>query len=414
MARRLLGRFALLAFGLYHVPLLLNNYPSLGGGGFSHDGLASSWGHVFGQVGVWVARHVFGVTGDLTEGLGGDVSDTVGEYCRLLVGVVIAAVAAVIWTLADRRRPRARWVEDALHVLLRYAIVLGLASFGVEKLYPVMFGELPATTLEQRVGELTPMALLWAFMSYSRIYTVFAGIMELVVVVLLCFRRTALLGALVGISVMLNVALMNYSYNVGLKLYSTSIVLAAVVLVLYDARRLLDLFVLRRPVPAAPARPPFRSRRLNQARWIVKIVCVGGVIVSSAVVMRDRVARRTADEASPLYGTWEVTSFVAGGREQAQTAEPTRWRRLSWWRGRAAVRREDDALVFCGATLDAAAQTVSVKCPAQRDGLVRWTRRGDELRLDGTLDGAPVTVTLERRAEAALPLLKTPFRWTID
>lgn len=35
VARRLLERFALIAFGLYHVPLFLNNYPSLGGGGAS-------------------------------------------------------------------------------------------------------------------------------------------------------------------------------------------------------------------------------------------------------------------------------------------------------------------------------------------------------------------------------------------
>ena len=32
VTRRLLERFALIAFGLYHVPLFINNYPSLGGG----------------------------------------------------------------------------------------------------------------------------------------------------------------------------------------------------------------------------------------------------------------------------------------------------------------------------------------------------------------------------------------------
>jgi hypothetical protein len=55
MWRRLAVRFALIVFGLYHVPLFLNNYPSLGGGGFRADGLARDWGGVFGQVGLWVA-----------------------------------------------------------------------------------------------------------------------------------------------------------------------------------------------------------------------------------------------------------------------------------------------------------------------------------------------------------------------
>ena len=32
IARRFAERFGLIAFGLYHLPLFLNNYPSLGGG----------------------------------------------------------------------------------------------------------------------------------------------------------------------------------------------------------------------------------------------------------------------------------------------------------------------------------------------------------------------------------------------
>jgi hypothetical protein len=63
---------------------------------------------VFGQVGLWVARNVFGMTGPMPYALSGDNGDTAEEYCRLLVGVVIAAVAAGIWTAADRRRPGAR------------------------------------------------------------------------------------------------------------------------------------------------------------------------------------------------------------------------------------------------------------------------------------------------------------------
>lgn len=110
--RRLAGRFALLAFGLYHIPLLLNDYPSLGGGGGGRDGIAVSWGHVFGHLGLWVARHVFHMTGAMPNALDGDNADTAAEYGRALVSVVVAVVAAAIWTFADRCRPRSRWVED--------------------------------------------------------------------------------------------------------------------------------------------------------------------------------------------------------------------------------------------------------------------------------------------------------------
>src|SRR5262245_31009654 len=71
-ARRLLERFALIAFGLYHLPLFLNNYPSLGGGGSAEEGLAIRWGHVFTQPGMWVVRHVFHMNGPMPRAYQGD------------------------------------------------------------------------------------------------------------------------------------------------------------------------------------------------------------------------------------------------------------------------------------------------------------------------------------------------------
>lgn len=415
VVRRLAGRFALLAFGLYHLPLIINDYPSLGGGGFRAGSLSVSWGHVFGQVGLWIARRVFGIAGEMPDALSGDNGDTAEEYCRLLAGVVIAAIAAAAWTWADRRRPRARCVEEALYVLLRYSIVLGLASYAMAKLYPVQFRPLSPTALETRVGELSPMALLWCLMQYSPVYSTIAGIMEMIVVLLLSFRRTAALGAVICIPVMLNVMLMNLCYNVIVKLFSTAIFASAVVLVLYDARRLIDLFVLHRAVPPRPVRPPFRSRRLNQARWVVKLVLVGGVLVSSAVAMREGHARRLADEASSLHGTWRVTSFVVAGRELARTAEPSRWRRLVIGEGLAALRLEDETLVRCGATLDEAKHTLDLACGStHQDGSLRWTRDANQLRLEGSFDHASVTVLLERRDEAELRLLRDAFRWPYD
>ena len=227
LARRVLERFGLIAFGLYHLPLFLNNYPSLGGGGFSDTGLSAAWGHVFTPPGVWVARHVFHMTGPMRSAYQGDNGDVGEEFGRLLLSVVIAIIGAAIWTFADRRRPRSRWVGPALHTGLRYAIALGLTSYGIAKLLPMQFPPIRTSQLEQRVGDLSPMSLLWTFMQYSRPYAFFGGAMEMLAVVLLCFRRTATLGALVCLAVMTNVALLNLAYGVPVKLYSIMIVASA-------------------------------------------------------------------------------------------------------------------------------------------------------------------------------------------
>ena len=105
VARRFVERFALIAFTLYHLPLFLNNYPSLGGGGFNDTGLAPRWGHVFTPPGVWIARHLFHIAGPLTRDFQGDNGDVAEEFGRLLLCVVLAAATALWWTAADRRRP---------------------------------------------------------------------------------------------------------------------------------------------------------------------------------------------------------------------------------------------------------------------------------------------------------------------
>ena len=277
LGRRLIERFALIAFGLYHLPLFLNNYPSLGGGGFS-EGLAVSWGHVFTPPGVWVARHVFHVTGPMPAAYNGDNGDVGEEFGRLLLAVVIGVVAAVCWTIADRKRPRSRWTGGALRLLLRYSIALGLASYAIAKILPQQFPPITTIALEQRVGDLSPMALLWTFTEYSRPYAFFAGLMELAVVLLLCVRQTATLGAVICFAAMTNVALVNYAYGVHVKLFATMMVLSAAVLMLYDAPRLIALFVRNQTAPPAPLSPALQDRIATPVRWTIKVALVGGVL----------------------------------------------------------------------------------------------------------------------------------------
>jgi len=308
LVRRLAERFGLIALGLYHLPLFLNNYPSLGGGagGFA-DGLAVRWGHVFTAPGIWLARRLFHLSGPMTTASAGDNGDVGEEFARLILGIVIGAVVAVVWTMADRRRPGARWVEGSLRVMLRYSIALGLVSYAIAKLLPQQFPPLTPMGYETRVGELSPMGLLWTFMRYSRPYSLFGGVMESVAIVLLCFRRTATLGALVTAAVMTNVALMNLAYDVQVKLYAIMLVVSAAVLIAYDLPRLLRVFVTNTAVPAARQPTLFEGRLPESVRWGLKIFLVGSVALSSVSEFRSLAAPTPAVAA--VSGAWGLSSF---------------------------------------------------------------------------------------------------------
>ena len=414
---RLAERFALIGFGLYHLPLFLNNYPSLGGGGMGERGLAISWGHVFTLPGIWVAHHILHVAGAMPNGYRGDNGDVAEEFGRLLIAVVIGAVGAIAWTWADRRDPRARWVSDSLKLLLRFSIALGLTSYAIAKILPVQFGTgtLNALGLEQRVGEMRPMALLWFFMRYSRPYAFFGGVMELIVVVLLCFRRTATLGALLCLAVMMNVALLNYAYGVPVKLYSTMIVLSAVVLVLYDARRLWAVFVANRAV-ARVDRPAFYDRIPRWLQWTTKGLLVGSVLASSVLEMASVRSAPISDSASatdPAAGAWRVTAFEIADHAAA-TSAATPWLRVFVEGRTVAIRLGTDSLVFCRRNTAADVHALSFACAGEHRGDLRSSRDGDVLRLAGTLDGTTVRVTATALRPSDYALLRWRFRWIDD
>lgn len=408
LAQRLIERFALITLALYHLPLFLNNYPSLGGGGMNDTGLAISWGHVFTPPGMWVARHILGATGPMPYGSQGDNGDVAEEFGRLLLAVTIGIVGAICWTLADRRRPRARWAGDWLRVLLRYSIALGLASYAISKILPMQFPPINPVTLEQRVGDLTPMSLLWTFMQYSRPYAFFAGLMEILVVVLLCFRRTTTLGAVLCIVVMANVALMNFAYGVPVKLYATMTVISAMILVLYDWRRIIALFVSNQAVAPARLTSLPQDRIPPSIRWPLKVVLVGSVVLSSIVSMRSILNARSLT--SPIEGTWSITSFAA----PALGADSLQWRRVIVEGITLTVQLGSDSLIYCQTTTPAQSPTsVALVCSGNRKGELRWTRAGNTLQLEGVFDGNSVSVAGRLVPPSEYQLMRGKFRWMI-
>jgi len=410
VVRRLIERFAFIAFALYHLPLFINNYPSLGGGGVSEKGLAISWGHVFTPPGVWVARHLFHMTGPMPYAYQGDNGDVGEEFGRLLLSILIAALGAAAWTFADRRRARGRWLGEALRVLLRYSIALGIASYAISKLWREQFPALFPTTLDQRVGDLTPMGLLWSFMQYSYPYTFFGGVMELAVVLLLCFRRTATLGALLCLAVMGNVAILNIAYGVQVKLYATMIVLSAAVLVLYELPRLYAFFVANRAaMPASPS--PLHERIATPVRWTVKLLVVGSVMLSSIVVAR-KSASGYSVQSTALDGGWLVTQ--QGAKAASDAASATRWRRIFIEPYGITIRLESDSLIRCQRGAAGEPSMISLVCGADRKGSLRWTRTGQLLQLEGTFAGAQLSVTARHLEPSDYRLLRTKSRLIFD
>jgi hypothetical protein len=229
-------------------------------------------------------------------------------------------------------------------------------------------------------------------MGYSRAYSFCAGAIEVLAGLLLCFRRTATLGALIACGVLSNVAMLNLCYDVQLKSFSLHLLLIAFVILVPDLRRLADLFILNRPtVPADLAALPAPRR----AGLLLKTLLIGYALISSAGFARAAVHLRGGDAARPaLYGIYRVDGLVRNG----QVVPPLSTDRSRW------SNRMD---------YDAARGAMAIVAGNEKH-LLSWERRDEE---DAILKGSfldDALVVRLHRIDRGLPLLTGGFKWISD
>ena len=119
-------------------------------------------------------------------------------------------------------------------------------SYGIIKLFALQMPFPSLGQLATPLGDYLPMRLCWMYMGYSVPYQTFTGIMEVIVGVLLLYRRTVPLGLVVGLGVFTNVFVLNLSYDIPVKLYSMQIVIGCLFLLALDCKRYLDFFLFNK------------------------------------------------------------------------------------------------------------------------------------------------------------------------
>jgi hypothetical protein len=419
-ARRILFRFAFVYLALWCAPFLL-----------SMPGLFFSWwpsilwqpyAEAHGAVVTWVAEQVFQVQLSARFGNRGDIT---ADYITVFCNLVLAAAAAAVWSLLDRKRPN--YVR--LHAWLRVGVCFYLAAemvlYGAVKVIPTQFGSLSPVVLTTRVGDLDRMSLLWTFMAASPAYTIFTGVAEMLGGLLLTCRRTRLLGALVCIGVMANVVMLNFGYDVVVKLKSSHLLGMCLFVAAADLRRLVDFFVLGRAPQPAVQDPLFATKWLRRGAQVLATVLVLGF---AALSLRDSYTlSRTYGILAPkppLHGIWTVKEFVADGVVQPPLLTDQRyWRRAIFDRGAPGVipatlrvtRLDDSRLVYL-LNLDTDRHTVVLSKfddPTWKATLTYREPAPQTLVLEGSLDGRQVRITFHGLDEAQLPV-NQGFRWISD
>ena len=363
----------------------------------------------------WFAAHVLHLPKPITIFSNGS-GDTTYDYVLVLLFVLLAATATLVWSLLDRRATPQPRLAFGLRVYVRYVLAYALLSYGAFKVIQTQFPYPPLDRLVEPYGEFSPMGVIWSWMGISYAYNLFAGLAEMVSGFLLFFRRTVMLGGLLAIAVMSNVVMINFAFDVPVKLYSSHLLLMAVFLVAPDARRLVDACVLNRGMTSAELGAAFDTRRMHIAGMVAKTLLVlAGVI---GPLWTSRSFSRQIAVRPPLYGIWEVDSFVRGRDAlPALVGDSVRWRRfVVSYPGGASVRLLNDSTRGYRVTADTVKHTLVLS--SRRDSsfklalaYARGGARNDSLRLDGMLNGDSLHVRLHRLDENRFLLVNRGYHW---
>ena len=273
----------------------------------------------------WFAENALGLAEPMMARTGS--SDRVWDYVQLLVIAIVAALGTIVWSVVDRRRTAYPRLAAGAQIALRYFVASVMLYYGFSKILKLQFPDLTPGWLDRHVGEMSPMGFLWTFMAYSRPYTVFAGIAEVIGGVLLLGRRTATLGALIIVAVMTNVVVLNFCYDVPAKLYALQLLVMAVLIAAPNARRLVAA-AMGFATPEVEPRPRM-SPRWERTERIGKIAVLCAMAGNLYVSFSREIAARDVP-IHEIYGTWIVDSFVADGVEHPPLiTDRERWQKIS-------------------------------------------------------------------------------------
>jgi uncharacterized membrane protein YphA (DoxX/SURF4 family) len=420
LAHRIAFRFVFCYLLLYDLPFPLNQLPIPG-----LEAVFTAYFKLWDAVVLWTGAHVLHLAHpiQILRGKTGS-GDTTYDYVQVLCIAALAALATLAWTLAALGRGKAREhrrLHELLRIYVRYSLGAILLGYGLAKVIKTQFPFPSQDRLLEPFGQASPMGLLWTFMGVSTPYTVFAGAMEVLGGVLLFFRRTATLGALVTVAVMTNVFMLNMCYDVPVKLFSLHLLLMAVFLLVSDLGRLANVLVLNRPAEPRSLAPPWSARWARIAGLALCVLYLGYLLfteIQSGLQRPSQFGPGTTPT-PPIYGIYQVEEFVRNGRTVPPLAtDASRWRRLSslnkWV---LSVRLMDDTQHRYTSEYFPAKHSVALSPfdgKGEKGAFTYALPDKDHLVLQGTLLKDALTVKLRRLDPSRFLLVSRGFHWVSE
>jgi hypothetical protein len=286
-----------------------------------------------------------------------------------------------------------------VYVLLSYALAVGMLPYGVSKIIAIQF-QVFASSYAKPLNAVYGFFAIAAFFGRYRWFEILQGFAEFVPAVLLMFRRTRAIGAVLLLGPILVVTVIDYAYlprsYQNVRLIITAMLVVDVVLLMLDGptrRWLFGLFTL--------------GKGATHRYWWLELA-VAVVLASAVIVPFWRAVDRLETDYGDLIGrpqingrgTWEITTFLVDGSDVDLKAGKEAAKAYFDFDGSCHITGLPSTPIDCRFEPNGSLHTIKIThfplgtSSASLDG--RYQVAGSTLTISGTAESHHISVSLSR------------------
>ena len=423
LSRKISFRFFCSFFILYIFPFPLNNFPFgaeinkisekiLGWYYAAFEYITVFWHWLTPGVGKILLNLENPIT-IFTNGSG----DTTYDYVLVLTMVLLSILICIGWSILDRKRKNYNTAYYWLCVLIRYYLAVIMFSYGFSKVFHLQMPYPYLSRLVQPYGDSSPMGLVWTYIGQSKGFSAVLGWSEVICGLLLLFRKTTLVGALFTLIVMGNVMVVNFCYDVPVKLFSSVLEIMALYLAAPYLKKLYQAFIQHKPTHINNYyQPAFTKRWQVIGIKVLKVLIIADALFSGVKGSID-MGKQYGDNAPkpPLYGIYN-TELVIRNNDTIPplTTDTSRWKQIIIQTNKyARIKMMNDTMFNYTFTVDTVLNKIGTYVTTDNSNAASFSyiKDGDYLLLNGKVGNDSVFIKLKRFDEKNFRLMSRGFHW---
>ncbi len=339
--------------------------------------------------------------------------DTTYEYVKVFTLFIISLVIAIILQIAFSKRVKFEFIRDNTILYAQYFVGLFMIHYGITKLCSAQFSMPGYIKLESTFGESSPMGLLWAYMGYSKPYTIFIGLLEVLSGALLLFKRTKTLGSLLSFGILVNIVMTDLCYDVPAKIFSIHLLVLSVLIGAREIKTVYSFFILRSSSQLPPIQRSESKYRL--VRNISKGLFIGGCIIYSCYCyLPYAFTYGVYSKQNKIDGFYKSELFVIENDTLAPIAtDSIRWKSLIISRGISKVTKMTDSAEIFNIVTDSLSSTItfSLENFTEQNYKLNYFDNKGKFKLTGIWKGKKINVIFTKKTFKDYPLINRGFHW---